>query len=113
MIDDIVRQFRNGLTDLVQDLDGAGLTPDTFVGFIGNLKVLINEIGLRAFTETVHRHEETADTVESGGQLHRYKMDSVKEWITPFGLAVIPRRYFQPDRGGEGMVPLDIRCGMV
>jgi len=113
MIDDVVRQFRNGLTDLVQDLDGTALTPDTFVGFIGNLKSLISEIGLRAFTETVLRHEEASDIVESGGQLHRYKMDSDKEWITPFGLAVIPRRYFQPDRGGEGTVPLDVRCGMV
>ena len=113
MIDDVVRRFRNGLTDLVQDLDGTGLTPDTFVGFIGNLKSLLSEIGLRAFTETVLRHEEASDSVESDGQLHRYKMDSDKEWITPFGLAVIPRRYFQHDRGGEGVVPLDVRCGMV
>jgi hypothetical protein len=113
MIDDVVRRFRNGLTDLVQDLDGTGLTPDTFLGFIGDLKSLISEIGLRAFTETVLRHEEASDIVEDGGQLHRYKMDSDKEWITPFGLAVIPRRYFQPDRGGEGVVPLDVRCGMV
>ncbi len=94
MIDDVVRQFRNGLTDLVQDLDDTGFTPHTFVGFIGDLKALISEIGLRAFTETVLRHEEASDIVESGGQLHRYKMDSEKARITPFGLAVIPRRYF-------------------
>ncbi len=72
------------------------------MGFIGNLKSLISEIGLRAFSETVLRHEEASDIVECGGQLHRYKMDSDKEWVTPFGLAVVPRRYFQPDRGGEG-----------
>lgn len=113
MIDDVVRQFRSGLTDLVQDLHGTGLTPDTFTGFIGNLKALISEIGLRAFTETVLKHEEVSDIVQSGGQLHRFKVDSDKEWITPFGLAVIPRRYFQPDRGGEGVIPLDVRCGMV
>ncbi len=113
MIDDVVRQFRNGLTDLVRELDGTGLTPTTFVGFVGRLKALINEVGLRAFVETVLRHEETADVVEHGGQLHRFKMDSDKEWITPFGLAVVPRRYFQPDRGGEGIAPLDVYCGMV
>lgn len=113
MIDDVVRQFRNGLTDLVRDLDGNGLTPTTFVGFIGGLKALINDVALLAFVETVLEHEETADIVDHDGEQHRFKMDSEKEWITPFGLAVIPRRYFQPDRGGEGIVPLDARCGMV
>ena len=53
MIDDVVRQFRKGLTDLVGELDGKGLTPDTFVDFIGELKALINVVGLRAFVETV------------------------------------------------------------
>ena len=113
MIDEVVRQFRNGLTDLVRELDGTGLKPTTFIGFVGKLKSLINEVGLQAFVETVLRHEETEDVVEHSGQLHRFKMDSDKEWITPFGLAVVPRRYFQPDRGGEGVVPLDHRCGMV
>jgi len=113
MIDDVVREFRNGLTVLVRELDGTGLTPTTFVGFVDELKALINMVGLRAFVETVLRHEETEDVVEYSGGLHRYKMDSDKEWITPFGLAVVPRRYFQPDRGGEGVVPLDRRCGMV
>ena len=113
MVDDVVRQFRNGLTDLVRDLDGEGLTPTTFVGFIGGLKALINRVALNAFIETVLRHEETGDVVEHGGQQHRFKVVSVKEWISPFGLAEIPRRYFQPDRGGEGVAPLDVRCGMV
>ncbi len=113
MIDDVVRQFRNGLTDLVRELDGTGLTPTTFVGFIGKLKGLINQVGLRAFVETVAKHEEREDIVEHAGQVHRFKMNSDKAWITPFGLAVVPRRYFQPDRGGEGVVPLDLRCGMV
>ena len=113
MIDDVVRQFRNGLTDLVKDLDGEGLTSTTFVGFIGDLKALINKVALHAFVETVRRHEETADVVQHDGQQHRFKMNSDKEWITPFGLALMPRRYFQPDRGGEGVVPLDLSCGMV
>ncbi len=113
MVDDIVRQFRSGLTDLVRDLDGKGLKPTTFVGFIGDLKTLINKVALDAFVQVVLEHEEKADVVEHGGQQHRFKMNSEKEWLTPFGLAVVSRRYFQPDRGGEGTVPLDVRCGMV
>lgn len=113
MIDDVVRQFRNGLTDLVRDLDGKGLTPSTFLGFVEDLKALINRVALEAFVQTVLEYEETADVVEHDGRQHRFKMDSDKEWITPFGLAVVARRYFQPDRGGEGVVPLDLRCGMV
>jgi hypothetical protein len=113
MIDDVVREFRNGLTGLVRDLDDTGLTPAMFIDFVGKLKALLNDTGLRAFVETVLRHEETENVVEHDGELHRFKMDSAKEWITPFGLATVPRRYFQPDRGGEGVVPLDVRCGMV
>ncbi len=113
MIDDVVRQFRPGLTDLVRDLDGAGLTPSTFVAFIGDLKAVINSAALQAFVEILLRHEETENTVEHGGQQHRFKVESKKQWVTPFGLAEMPRRYFQPDRGGDGVVPLDVRCGMV
>jgi hypothetical protein len=113
IIDEIVGHFRNGLTDLVRDLDGDKLTLQTLVDFTARLRKLLNETGLKAFVETLLRHEEHADVFEHGGQIHRFKMESKKEWITPFGLAVVPRRYFQPDRGGEGVVPLDLRCGMV
>ena len=85
MINDVVRQFRNGLTELVRELDGKGLTPATFVGFVGDLKALVDEVALKAFVQTVLTHEERADVVEHGGQQHRFKMDSDKEWITPFG----------------------------
>lgn len=113
IIDEIVGEFRNGLTVLVQDLDGERLTPQRFVGFVAQLRNLLNETGLKAFVETVGRHEEHSDVFEHGGQIHRFKMESKKEWITPFGLALLARRYFQPYRGGEGVVPLDLRCGMV
>lgn len=108
MADDVVREFRSGLTSLVRELDSTGLEPATFIDFVAGLKALISQVGLRAFVETVARHEEAADVVEHAGEFHRFKMDSTKEWITPFGLAVVPRRYFQPDRGGEGVVPLDL-----
>jgi hypothetical protein len=113
IVDEVVGQFRNGLIGLVRDLDGERLTPKTFVGFIAQLKKLLNEAGLKAFVETMLRHEEHGDVFEHGGKTHRFKMESDKEWITPFGLAVVSRRYFQPDRGGEGVVPMDLRCGMV
>ncbi|MFO0981513.1 MAG: ISKra4 family transposase [Planctomycetota bacterium] len=113
MIDDAVSRFRNGLKDLVTELDSKGMAPATLAGLVESLKRLLSEVGLQVFVDMVGRHEETADVVQHKGQLHRFKMTSPKEWITPFGLAVVPRRYFQPDRGGEGVVPLDVRCGMV
>jgi hypothetical protein len=113
MISDVVQRFRNGLKDLVTELDSKGLAPTTLAGFVEDLKRLLSEVGLQAFVNTVVRYEEAADLVQHKGELHRFKMTSAKEWITPFGLAVVPRKYFQPDRGGEGVVPLDIRCGMV
>ena len=61
----------------------------------------------------VSKFEETAEVVEHGGQRHRFKQTSEKEWLTAFGVARLTRGYYQPDAGGKGVVPLDVRCGMV
>jgi hypothetical protein len=113
MISDLVRIFRSGLTDLVTDLDGKDLTPPEFMRFMGALKSLLDKTGRDALVETIRRHDETRDLVQHEGESYRFKMLSPKGWITPFGLVVVPRRYFQPDPGGEGIVPLDVRCGML
>ena len=57
--------------------------------------------------------ETSADTLLRGGTVYRFKEDSPKAWLTHWGTVMMPRRLFQPDRGGRSWVPLDERCGMV
>ncbi len=84
MIADVVREFRNGLTGLVRGLDSTGLTPTTFIDFVGQLKALINDVGLRAFVETINSgitrstpggttHEWAAQSPDGMKELVRYK----------------------------------------
>ena len=113
MIDDVIENFRKDLTVLAKSLAEADLRPERFREYVVGLKVAVNDLGLEVFTRTVMAQEKSMEIIEQGGQRHRFKMVSEKQWLTPFGVAVISRRYYQPDSGGEGIVPLDQSCGMV
>ena len=113
VIREVVEEFNHDLQDLVNGIRKGDLTPESFIMLVSGLKAAVNEAGLHALVGIVREFEETADTVDVGARLHRFKQGSEKEWLTPFGVAEIERRYFQPDSGGKGVVPLDVRCGMV
>jgi len=101
------------MIDGVVSLDSEGLAPSSFSELVAGLKLATNRAALQAFVAVVGSWEEEAEKVDRGGEIHRFKQVSEKEWLTPFGLARVRRRYYQPDAGGEGVVPLDERCGMV
>lgn len=113
IVDDVLDGLRENFTGLVDNLAASGLSPVSFRGFLSELKDAMNEAGRRAFAATISEFDETDKVINHGGQRHRFKKASKKRWLTPFGIVPIERGYFQPDVGGEGVVPLDIRCGMV
>lgn len=112
IVSGVVTQFREELTALVETRLDATMTPAGFAEMVEGLKVTLASTGRRAFEELVAASEEKADVVEQGGKRHRFKQPSTKEWLTPFGLVRVERRYYQPDEGGDGFAPLDVRCGM-
>ena len=113
VIREVTADFNQSLEDIVQDVREADLTPKSFQSLVSCLKASVNEAGLKAFVGIVSKFEESGDIVEHDGQRHRFKQASDKEWLTAFGVARIARHYYQPDAGGKGIVPLDMRCGMV
>jgi len=113
VIQEVTAEFNQSLEDLVKGVRESDLTPESFVSLNEGLKGAVNEAGLKAFVGIVSKFEETAEIVEHGDQRHRFKQTSEKEWLTAFGVARLTRRYYQPDAGGKGVVPLDVRCGMV
>jgi len=97
MVRQIVGEFQDRLLKLFQGVKSEGLSPEGFRGFVDGLKQAVNAAGLDALVAAVHRQDETGETVVYEGQVHRFKLDSEKEWLTPFGKATINRRYYQPD----------------
>jgi len=112
IVSGVVAQFREELTELVETSLAEGMEPRRFGEMIAGLKAVLASAGQRAFTEIVTTAEEHGDVLEHAGRRHRFKQPSTKEWLTPFGSVQIERRYFQPDEGGCGLAPLDLRCGM-
>jgi hypothetical protein len=112
VIQEVTAEFDHSLQDLVRGVRKDDLTPESFGVLVEGLKGAANEAGLKALVGIVSKFEETAEVVEHGGQRHRFKQPSEKEWLTALGVARLTRRYYQPDAGGKGVVPLDVRCGV-
>jgi len=113
IVPDVVAQFREELTDLVESASEAELDPASFTQFVDGLKTVLANVGRDAFTRFVGQHDETEDVFEHDGKRFRFKQLSTKEWLSPWGIVPVERRYFQSDAGGDGVSPLDLRCGMV
>lgn len=111
--DGVARSLRRNLTQLVEAIQREDLTRESFERFLAGLKAALHECGREAFVETMHSldHPRT-EVVDEDGKRHRFKKASRKEWFTPFGRVSVDRRYYQPDAGGKGIVPLDQSCGM-
>jgi len=112
IVPDVVAQFRQELTDLVKSSEGCELDPLGFTQFIDGLKDVLASVGRQAFVRFVDLQDEPDDLFEHDGERHRFKQVSTKEWLTPFGVVRVDRRYFQADAGGDGVAPIDVRCGM-
>lgn len=68
--------------------------------------------GQTALKTFIESHNQQTDLIEHEGQQFRYKMDSPKHYLTPFGEICIIRRLYQPDQGGDCYIPLDALWGM-
>ena len=112
IVADVVSGFQQKLLDLVEPLGTAELSPERFRQFVGDLREAVNAAGLTALVETITALDPERKTFEHEGQLVRFKFESTKEWLTPFGKASVRRRLYQPDAGGASVIPLDTQCGM-
>lgn len=112
IVPDVVAQFRQELTDLVKSAEGGELDALGFTRFVDGLKGVLASAGRQAFVKFVDLQDESDDLIERDGKGFRFKQVSTKEWLTPFGVVQVDRRYFQPDAGGDGLAPIDVRCGM-
>ena len=114
------KDFRARLTKLEENvlqweqrLQSANPGPETFHQMVSELRDSLDDLGRIGFQRLAQACEITDDTVVHHGQVYRFKQVVEKEWMTLWGKVQVPRRLYQPDRGGPSRVPLDERCGMV
>lgn len=105
-------EIRRILTEFEEKGKDGVLTPERASAVTEVLRDAVAAAGLAGLRTYLESHEETAETVEKGGTVYRYKFDSKKGFLTFFGLLELPRRLYQPDEGGESFVPLDAAWGM-
>ena len=73
------------------------------------MKEALSEAGKSGFKEFIESYEEIAETIEIKGEKLRFKTESEKRFITPFGEIKIGRRLYQSDQGGQSYIPLDAK----
>ena len=112
IVPEVVAQFRQELTDLVKSAERRELDALGFTQFVDGLKTVLASAGRQAFARFVHLQDNVDDLFDHDDRRYRFKQVSTKEWLTPFGVVQVDRRYFQPDAGGDGVSPIDLRCGM-
>lgn len=112
IVPSVVAHFRQELTELVTAAQGDELDPRSFVKFVDGLKAVLASAGRKAFVQFVSLQDEVEDLFELDDLGYRFKQVSTKDWLTPFGVVQVERRYFQRDVGGDGVSPIDLRCGM-
>ena len=87
--------------------------PEDFRERVSELRDALDDLGRIGFQRLAQACEIADDTVIHHGRVYRFKQVVDKEWMTLWGKVQVPRRLYQPDRGGPSRVPLDERCGMV
>ncbi len=86
--------------------------PTAFREAVEELRTRLDQIGRVGFERLARACESGDEVIVADGQIYRLKQVVDKEWMTLWGKVVLPRRLYQPDRGGPSRVPMDERCGM-
>ena len=113
------KDFRARMTKLEENvlqwehrLQSPDAGPEDFRERVSELREALDDLGRIGFQRLAQACEIADDTVVHDGQVYRFKQVVSKEWMTLWGKVQVPRRLYQPDRGGSSRVPLDERCGM-
>jgi hypothetical protein len=105
-------EFKQKLTGFCQNQDFSKLSPEIAQNFCEDLKKAMSFAGKVAFTSFIQSYESKKQIIKRGKRVYRYKQDSRKIFLTPFGSITLSRRLFQQDKGGSAFIPLDHKWGI-
>lgn len=82
------------------------------VGFIGQIKEVISEMGCHVVKSYFESRDEPVSFIETGNKRYLNKGKSTKEIITSLGKIGLARSYYQHRSGGNSIFPLDEKLGI-
>jgi hypothetical protein len=104
--------FEQKMTNFA-DQDNIGeLTADLAAQFSSVLQSALSLAGQKAYQTFIESYDLQEPTLEMNPQTLRWKMKSLKKFLTPFGTIPIHRSLYQADVGGSVYCPLDDFWGM-
>lgn len=109
-LDEVLVKFRQQLDAMVDSVGAKGLQAASFRELTSCLRASSAAAALEVLVAIVESADVASPTIERDGRSFRFRGSVPKQWLTPFGLATIERRYYASD--GGGVVPLDAMCGM-
>lgn len=105
-------EFKQKLTEFCQNKDFSRLSPEIAQNFCEDLKMAMSFAGKIGFTSFIQSFETKKSVIKHKGRTYRYKQDSKKIFLTPFGTIPLSRGLYQQDKGGSSFIPLDKNWGM-
>lgn len=113
MIEAATCEFKQKLSAHCENLDLESLTPRLAEQVTSGLQEALKACGIAALRTFLEAYEVDETPKQVAGVLYRFKQQSKKTFLTPFGKMKLSRNLFQADEGGPSYVPLDVMWGMV
>lgn len=107
MIEAGMNEFKQNLTEVLEDAVENELTPDLANQVMKGLQRAVAAAGGAAFRAFIESKESDADVVCHEGEAFRFKYVSKKTFTTVFGQQEISRRLYQNASDSSSYVPLD------
>jgi len=112
-LDGALVKLRQEIDAMVDSLGEAGVTPPGFQAFTTGLREASAAAALEAWVAVVEAADPVTPMIEHDGQELRFRGSATKQWLSPFGLAEVSRRYYAGEARRGCVVPLDTMLGMV
>lgn len=109
-----MKTFEQKISSFASKADAEELTADLASDFSKALQGALAAAGQEGFRTFIESYDPSSEgnIIEIDGQSLRWKMISLKNFLTPFGKIPISRSLYQADSGGPSRCPLDDFWGM-
>jgi len=112
IINTSIDEIRQKMLTICENGYKSDLDYNSAIGFIGQIKEVISELGCQVVKEYFESRDEPVPYIGLDNKRYLNKGKSTKEIITSLGKIGISRSYYQHRSGGNSLFPLDEKLGV-
>lgn len=112
IVNSSINEIRQKMLTICENEYNSELNFNSAIGFIGQIKELISNLGCQVAKGYFESKDEQMDYIELGNKRYLNKGKSTKEIATSLGRIGITRSYYQHRSGGNSLFPLDEKLGV-